>query len=96
LKNRYRALYTTLLNKYWVDEIYDTLFVQPIKIISTYLLWKFCDAFLIDGAVNGTGQVIARTGGVLRRLQSGSTRSYATWILFGAVIVVFYFGLFGS
>jgi NADH-quinone oxidoreductase subunit L len=96
LKSRYRALYTTLLNKYWIDEIYDTLFVQPIKIVSTYLLWKFCDAFLIDGAVNGTGQIIGRTGRILRRLQSGSTRAYATWILFGAVIVVFYFGLFGS
>jgi len=96
LKSRYRALYTTLLNKYWIDEIYDTLFVQPVKIVSTYLLWKFCDVVLIDGVVNGTGQIIARSGRILRRLQSGSTRSYAAWILFGAVVVVFYFGLFGS
>jgi NADH-quinone oxidoreductase subunit L len=96
LKIRYRALYTTLLNKYWIDEIYDTLFVQPVKIVSTYLLWKFCDVVLIDGVVNGTGQIIARSGRILRRLQSGSTRSYAAWILFGAVVVVFYFGLFGS
>jgi NADH-quinone oxidoreductase subunit L len=95
LKQRYRALYTTLLNKYWVDEIYDSLFVQPIKILSTYLLWKFCDATVIDGAVNGTGQMIRSTGGLLRRLQSGSTRSYAAWILFGAVVVVVYFGLLG-
>jgi NADH-quinone oxidoreductase subunit L len=96
LQSRYRALYTTLLNKYWIDEIYDTLFVQPVKIVSTYLLWKFCDVVLIDGVVNGTGQIIARSGRILRRLQSGSTRSYAAWILFGAVVVVFYFGLFGS
>jgi NADH-quinone oxidoreductase subunit L len=95
LKERYRGLYTTLLNKYWVDEIYDTLFVQPVKIVSTYLLWKFCDVILIDGAVNGTAQIVRKTGGILRRLQSGSTRSYASWILFGAVIIVFYFGLFG-
>ena len=31
LMNRFRGLYITLLNKYWVDEIYDTLIVQPVK-----------------------------------------------------------------
>jgi NADH-quinone oxidoreductase subunit L len=96
LRTRYRALYTTLLNKYWIDEIYDALFVQPIKIASTYLLWKFCDVILIDGAVNGTAQMVGKSGRILRRVQSGSTRSYAAWILFGAVIIVFYFALFGS
>jgi NADH-quinone oxidoreductase subunit L len=96
LMMRYRALYTTLLNKYWVDEIYDALFVRPVKIASTYLLWKFCDAILIDGAVNGAAQMVRGGGGILRRLQSGSTRSYAAWILLGAVIVVFCFSFFGS
>ena len=96
LMTRYRALYTTLLNKYWVDEIYDALFVRPMKIASTYLLWKFCDVILIDGAVNGAAEIVRGSGGILRRLQSGSTRSYAAWILFGAVIVVFCFSFFRS
>jgi NADH-quinone oxidoreductase subunit L len=96
LMTRYRALYTTLLNKYWVDEIYDALFVRPVKIASTYLLWKFCDVILIDGAVNGVAEMARGSGGILRRLQSGSTRSYAAWILLGAVIVVFCFSFFGS
>ena len=39
---------------------------------------------LIDGAVNGVGALARRVGGVLRLLQSGNIRSYATWVLFGA------------
>jgi len=90
LMSRYRALYTTLLNKYWVDEIYDTLIVRPFKVLSTYLLWKFCDQTVIDGIVNGTARAVRSGGGVLRKIQSGSTRSYAGWILLGAVVIVFY------
>ena len=90
LKTRFRGLYITLLNKYWVDEIYDGLIVKPVKTISTYLLWKFFDVMLIDGIVNGTGHLIRGGGGVFRRVQSGYTRSYAGWILLGAVVIVVY------
>ncbi len=90
LKTRYRALYTTLLNKYWIDEIYDGLIVRPIKVLSTYLLWRFCDVLLIDGLVNGAAKAVQGSGGILKRLQSGSARSYAGWILLGAVAIIFY------
>ena len=45
-------VHRTLLNKYWVDEIYAALVVQPLLKFSD-LLWEF-DARVIDGAVNGT------------------------------------------
>ena len=90
LMNRFRGLYITLLNKYWVDEIYDTLIVRPVKLISTYVLWKFVDVGVIDGIVNGTARVAQATGGQLKHFQSGYTRAYAGWILFGAVLVVAY------
>ena len=48
-------IYTLLLNKYYVDEIYNAVIVQPIKQMSTLVLWKGADAALIDGAVNGVG-----------------------------------------
>ena len=90
LKTRFRALYITLLNKYWVDEIYDDVIIKPVKIISTYILWKFLDEILIDGIVNSTGHLIRGAGGVFRKLQSGYTRSYAGWILVGAVFIIVY------
>ncbi|MEW5976984.1 MAG: NADH-quinone oxidoreductase subunit L, partial [Acidobacteriota bacterium] len=93
LTERFRALYLTLLNKYWVDELYDAIVVKPTKLVSTYLLWKFVDVVIIDGLVNGTGLFIRSIGGGLRRFQSGYARSYGAWILLGGVIVLSYFSL---
>src|SRR4030095_5250692 len=52
LRQRFRALYTTLLNKYWVDEIYDALIVNRVKGLGTFLA-RF-DLGVIDGGVNGS------------------------------------------
>jgi NADH-quinone oxidoreductase subunit L len=88
LAGAFRGLYTTLLNKYYVDEIYDATVVTPLVGVSRWVLWKGTDAGLIDGAVNGVGWLARSAGGVLRQLQSGNIRSYATWILFGSVVAI--------
>jgi NADH-quinone oxidoreductase subunit L len=62
LKTRYRALYITLLNKYWVDEIYDTLFVNRTKDLGN-LLARF-DLRVVDGAVNGSARLTRLTASV--------------------------------
>jgi len=80
-----RGLYTVLLNKYYVDEIYAALIVRPLLWISTNVLWHVVDEGVIDGTVNGTARVARESGGELRKLQSGNTRSYATWVIVGAV-----------
>jgi NADH-quinone oxidoreductase subunit L len=90
LMNRFRGVYTTLLNKYWVDEMYNAVIVQPVKLISTYLLWKFVDVIIIDGVVNGAGTLVRANGTWLKRFQSGYARAYGGWILFGAVAIVAY------
>ncbi len=83
--------YRLLLNKYYVDELYDTAVVQPIKRTSTVALWRGVDAGVIDGAVNGTGAVVRGGSAVLRRLQSGSMRTYAVSLLFGVVAILGYY-----
>jgi NADH-quinone oxidoreductase subunit L len=83
-----KGLYTLVYNKYFVDELYDAVVVKPVVGGSRELLWKGVDAGLIDGSVNGVGTLARRTGGVLRLLQSGNIRSYATWVLFGSVVVI--------
>jgi NADH-quinone oxidoreductase subunit L len=84
----FAPVYTLLLNKYYVDEIYDALIVQPIKGASTLVLWKAADAALIDGAVNGVGGLVRGASGSLRRLQSGSIRAYAASLFFGVVLIL--------
>jgi NADH-quinone oxidoreductase subunit L len=79
------GLYLLLLNKYYVDEIYAATIVRPLLWISTNVLWHVVDEGLIDGTVNGTATVARESGGQARRLQSGNTRSYATWVIVGAV-----------
>jgi NADH-quinone oxidoreductase subunit L len=54
------------------------------------------DAGLIDGIVNGVGGMARRVGGVLRLMQSGNIRSYATWVLAGSVLVIVALGIAGG
>jgi NADH-quinone oxidoreductase subunit L len=85
---RVKGLYTLVYNKYFVDELYDAAIVEPLVGGSRVVLWKGVDAGLIDGAVNGVGGRAQRLGGVLKLLQSGNIRSYATWIVLGSVVVI--------
>jgi NADH-quinone oxidoreductase subunit L len=87
---RMPRLYQLLLNKYYVDEIYDAAIVQPAKRMST-VLWRGVDAGLIDGTVNSVGLVVRGWSAVLRRLQTGSVRAYAMSLFVGVVAIVGYY-----
>ena len=91
-----KALYALVYNKYFVDEIYDAAVVKPMISGSRAVLWKGVDAGLIDRTVNGIGTRAQEMGGVLRALQSGSIRSYATWVLLGSVLVIVAIGIAGG
>jgi NADH-quinone oxidoreductase subunit L len=87
---RMKGLYTLLFRKYYMDEAYDAAFVNPVLHGSRETLWKGMDVGIIDGTVNGVGQAIRASAGVLKRIQSGLVRGYAAWIFLGAVAVIFY------
>jgi NADH-quinone oxidoreductase subunit L len=88
MMERMHGVYTLLLHKYYVDEIYDAAIVQPIKLLSTGGLWKGADAGLIDGAVNGVGETVRAASNVLRRLQTGSLRTYAASLFLGVALIL--------
>ncbi len=88
LAQQFSGLHRLLLNKYYVDEIYDAVVVQPIKRVSTAALWKGVDVGVIDGLVNGVGGTVGSLSATLRRLQTGSIRTYAASLLLGAVLIV--------
>ena len=51
---------------------------------------------MIDGTVNGVASVARIVGGQARELQSGNARSYATWVVVGAVgFTVLMLGVWG-
>ena len=88
---RFAPIYRLLYNKYYVDEIYDAVIVQPMKQISTSVLWKGFDAGLVDGTVNGVGHVVSTLSSVMRRLQTGSIRTYAASLILGSVLILAYY-----
>ncbi len=82
-------LHRVLLDKYYVDEIYDALVVTPIYRLSLWLARVF-DPGVIDGIVNGVASVVAGWSRGLRRVQTGFVMNYAFGILLGAVAMVAY------
>jgi NADH-quinone oxidoreductase subunit L len=91
LAAQFPGLHRLLLNKYYVDELYDAAVVQPIQSASTHGLWKVVDAKVIDGAVNISGYVVAAASAVLRLFQTGSVRSYAASTFVGVVLILGYY-----
>jgi NADH-quinone oxidoreductase subunit L len=91
LAERFSRLYGILIHKYYVDEFYNWLVVRPLRVGSEKILWRRVDAGAIDGVmVNGTGETVAEVGSLLRRIQSGNIRSYASWVLLGATLWLVY------
>ena len=84
------SFYHAVLNKYYVDEIYRTLFVKPLIDGSTSILWHGVDQGVIDASVNGTADGAREVSDSLRHMQSGNLRSYAGWIAAGAAAVIAY------
>ncbi|HZE18719.1 MAG TPA: NADH-quinone oxidoreductase subunit L, partial [Candidatus Angelobacter sp.] len=92
LAEQTRGIYKALFNKYWVDEAYDALIVQPLYRWSVKL-WEDFDDAVIDGAVNGVGRMIQGGSGLLRQAQVGYVQVYALILTLGAVVVIGYLAL---
>jgi len=96
LASAFSGPYRWIYNKYFVDELYDAVVVEPTIEGSRALLWRVMDAQGIDGIVNGIGSTARGLGGILKRFQSGSIRSYAAWVVLGSIAVIAYVGLRGG
>ena len=88
-------LYQFLLNKWYFDELYELIFVRPVKWIG-YTLWKKGDGWLIDGF--GPDGVSAGVLDITRnvvKIQTGYLYHYAFAMLIGAagLITWFMFGM---
>ncbi len=89
-------LYRFLLNKWYFDEIYDFLLVNPAKALGRFL-WKRGDGAVIDGAINGLAMgIIPWVTRLAGRLQSGYVFTYAFAMVIGIVVLITMMALTGG
>ena len=89
---RFKLLHRLLFNKWYVDEIYDAVIIQPFHALSGFF-WKFIDVMVIDGIVNGVAKLVGFGSSVLRLIQTGYVQGYAVSIVFGTVVIMIYYFL---
>ena len=91
LRVRFDWLYTILDKKYWMDEIFQTVFAKGSVLLGK-VLWKGGDQFLIDGvAVNGSAHSVGVLASAMRRLQNGQINTYAIAMILGLLGLVGWF-----
>ena len=85
----FKSFEKVLANKYYVDELYNVVVVNPIKIISNFCA-SIIDKNIIDGAVNGIGSQVKKIGSGLRVLQTGDIQSYAFMMIMGLLLAILF------
>src|SRR3989338_3821618 len=83
VRTAFTPIYRLLLNKYYIDEIYEAIFVRPVMKACGYL-FKF-DGTVVDGIVNGVAGVFQWLSSVLRRLQTGVVQNYLLFQVAGII-----------
>jgi NADH-quinone oxidoreductase subunit L len=84
--------YKAVFNKWYIDELYDALFVNPCKRFGTFC-WKGFDVKVIDGMVNGLARLFGAIAAGLRGTQTGMVHNYAMGMVVGVVLIVGFFVL---
>jgi NADH-quinone oxidoreductase subunit L len=87
LASTFRGIYLFLLNKWYFDELYDAIFVQPMIRLAR-MFWQTGDATLIDGVPNGLAELAVDGSRQAVRIQTGSLAVYAFVMLIGVVLLV--------
>jgi NADH-quinone oxidoreductase subunit L len=90
LAEKQKGLYKLVLNKYYIDELYEILFINSLKNLGTGL-WRGFDDFIIDGTINGIAYLFGWLSSVMRRMQTGLVQNYAFSMIIGGVILVIYY-----
>ncbi|HUJ94510.1 MAG TPA: NADH-quinone oxidoreductase subunit L [Terriglobales bacterium] len=84
------GFYRAVANKYYVDQLYAILFVNPLIEGSRDILWHGVDQGVIDAAVNDSAEGAEHVSDSVRHMQSGNLRSYAGWVALGAAVAIAY------
>jgi NADH-quinone oxidoreductase subunit L len=88
LRSRLSGIHHFLLNKWFVDELYDAVVVNPTVKGSEKLLWKGVDIGLIDRVVNASGLVVRWFSRTVRVVQTGVAPNYVFVFVAGVVVLL--------
>ena len=81
-------IYRALMNKYWLDDINQTVFAGGARNLGR-LLWQIGDVKIIDGLlVNGTAHAVRWFSARIRVLQSGHLYDYAFTMIIGLLVLL--------
>jgi NADH-quinone oxidoreductase subunit L len=84
------SFYQPLLNKYYIDELYDSVIVRPFTEVSQTLA-EFFDPKVLDGSVNGIAAVARGLSSIWRGIQTGNVQHYLVGFVAGAVALLAYY-----
>ncbi len=87
LRAKFSGLYNILYNKYYLDEIYEFLFIKPCLRIANAVL-KFDANFVIEGTVNIITRAVSIFSRLLRAAQTGFISNYLLAALLGVLFMV--------
>ena len=91
IKNKYIFIHKFLLNKWYFDEIYDSIFVKPTKILGSFL-WKSGDVKTIDRlGPDGISKIIKIISNKSTKFQSGYIYDYAFIMLLALSLLLTFF-----
>jgi NADH-quinone oxidoreductase subunit L len=88
LAERFRNIYRTLYNKYYVDELYNFMIIRPSLWIANSFIEGFTDAKIIEGIVNGVPKSIGIFSEKLRKIQTGFVNHYAIIMVTGIFLII--------
>jgi NADH-quinone oxidoreductase subunit L len=82
------ALETAFLrNSWYINELYDAVLGRPSERLAAFSA-TVIDTEVIDGGVNGVATLVRKSGGLIRRTQTGYLRNYVLGIVLGTVLVL--------
>ncbi len=87
-----RPLLTFLTNLWYVDRLWVWVGARAAMAVARVVAWF--DRSVVDGAVRGSGRVVAAVGGVMGRSSSGQTQTYAALVIGGTVALIILLALY--
>jgi NADH-quinone oxidoreductase subunit L len=91
VRQRLSALHRLFVNKWFFDELIDTLVVRPSRWFGNFAQQTF-ERVVVNGVLVGGSTGVVRAGSsAVRAAQTGFLRYYAALLVLGMVVIAFYF-----
>ncbi len=89
LKKGLGPVFTGMEHKWWVDELYQTIILDPYKAVALFMAEQV-DLGVIDRIGGGLAAGTRLLAEGIRKFQNGYIRTYALWMLLGLVLIMTY------